>query len=204
MCNEEDPLYPTPIGHQQLQVEVTCAMRRTHLPYPPIGHQQLRVEMTCAMRRTDLPYPLLVISSWELKWHVQWGGPTLPYPYWSSAVESWSDMCNEEDPPTQSPIGHQQLRVEMTWAMGEDPPYPTPIDHQQLRVIKWHVQWGRPALLLPYWSSAVESWNNMCNEEDTPYPIPHQSSAVESWSDVQWGGPTLPYPLLVISSWELK
>ena len=96
MSNEEDP---------------------THHPTTPIGHQELRVEVIWAMRRRPPPTPL-VIRSWELKWHEQWGGPPptppplvirswkfkwyehwgdpLPHqPHRSSGVESWSDMSNE-------------------------------------------------------------------------------------------------------------
>ena len=73
------PTLPPPIGHQQLRVEVTWAMRRTHPTLPPIGHWKLRVEVTWVMRRTH------------------------PIPLWSSAVESWSDMNNEGDPPCPTP-----------------------------------------------------------------------------------------------------
>ena len=68
---------------------VRWAMRRTHPTLPPISNQQLR----------------------ELKWHEKWGGATLPYPHQSLAVESWSDISNEDDPPCPipSPISHQQL-----------------------------------------------------------------------------------------------
>ena len=64
-------------------------------------HWQLRVEVTCTMWRTLPP----------------------------SAVDSWSDMCNVEDPPPidsckfkwhvqcGGPFPHWQLRVEVTCAM---------------------------------------------------------------------------------------
>ena len=91
------------------------------------------------------------ISSWDLKWHEQWGGPTLP------------------------PIGHQQLKVEVTWAMRRTCPIPLlAISSWQLKL---HEQWG--GLIHPQ-PSVFETWNDMSNEED---PSP---------------------PLLVISSWELK
>ena len=95
MSNEEIHPTLTPIGHQHLRVGVTWAMRRTHptLPYP---HQSSAVESWSNMSNEDPPYPT---------------------PHQSSAVESWSGMSNEETHPTLTPIGHQQLRVEVTWAM---------------------------------------------------------------------------------------
>ena len=140
MCNVEDPPYPTP--HQPSAVESWNDMHNVEdPPYPPpISHQQLRVEVTCAMWRIHPTLPPLVISSWELKWHVQWGAPNLPY----------------------RTISHQQLSVEVTCAMwrthptlvppltisswelkwhvqcwGPTLPYPPPISHQQLRVASW-------------------------------------------------------------------
>ena len=123
MSNEEDPPYPTPIS-QQLRLDVTWAMRRTHPTLPPS------------------------VSSWDLMWHEQWGGHTLP----PSASESWSDMSNEEDTPYPTPIIHQPLRVEVTWAMRRSHPILPPISHQQLK-----------------------SWSDRSNE-DPPYPpISHAS-----------------------------
>ena len=154
MCNVEDLSYPTPISHQQLRVEVTCAMWRTHPTLPPsvisswelkwhvqygnpsyiptISHQQLRVEVMCNVE--DPPYPPLAISSSALKWLVQCGGPPNPTPHQSLAAESWSDMCNVEDAPYPTPIGHQQLSIEVTCAMWRTHPILPPISHQQLRV----------------------------------------------------------------------
>ena len=131
MTSEEDPSYPTAIGHQQLRVEMTCATRGTHptllpphqssaveswsdmtseedppYPMPPSVIMQLRVEMTWAIKRTHPTLLPLVISSWELKWHVLWGGPTLPY-------------C-----PL---ISLQHLRVEVTWEMRRTHPTLPPI-----------------------------------------------------------------------------
>ena len=143
------------ISHQQLRVEVTCAMRRTN----PALQQLSAVESWNDMSNEEdppFPSPPPVISSWQLKWHVQWGGPTLPpsvisrwevemtwamkrthptlAPHQSSAVASWSDMCNGRTHPTLPPISHQQLRVEVTWAMKRTHPTLPPIGHQQLRV----------------------------------------------------------------------
>ena len=142
-----------------------------------------------------IPYPSSVIRSWKLKWHEQWGGLTLPYPpigHWSSAVERWSDMSNEEVPPYPTPIGHWSSAVERWSDMSNEevPPYPTPIGH---------------------WSSAVERWSNVSNEEDAPYPIPigHQQLRVK-WHE-QCGGPDLTYPfpighqqLRVEVTWDVK
>ena len=71
-------------------------IRRKALPPPPNND-------ICDVEDPPYPAPPSTISSWELKWHVQCGGPTLPYPHQSSAVESWSDMCNVEDPPYPTP-----------------------------------------------------------------------------------------------------
>ena len=137
MCDVEDPPYPTPIGHWQLRVEVTWAMRRTH---PTL--------------------PLINISSWELKWHMQCGGPTLPYPpHWPSVVESWSDMCNVEIHPTLPPlvISSWQLKWHGDMCKRRTHPTLTPINHQHLRVEVTCVIW-RPYPTLPsYWWSAIES-----------------------------------------------
>ena len=72
MSNEEEDPHPTiPIGHQELRVQVTWAMRR---------------------RTTTPTHPTpLVIRSWQLKWHEQWGGVLA---YWdpSSLASSLSSM----------------------------------------------------------------------------------------------------------------
>ena len=49
---EEDPPHPhpPPVGHQELRVEITWAMRRRTPCH--IGHQELRVEVTWAVRRS--------------------------------------------------------------------------------------------------------------------------------------------------------
>ena len=67
-------------------------------------------------------------------------------------------------PPTH-PIGHQALRVEVTWAMRRMIPHPPhTIGHQEL---KWHEQWGGP----------------------------HPPFIIRSWDlkwHKQWGGPPPP------------
>ena len=168
MSSEEDPHYPL-TGHQQLKVEVTWGMRRTHplstissweLKWheedpPPVNHQELRVEVTWAMRRTfptphwlainswsdmsseeDPPYPPLTISTWELKWHEQWGGPNL-LPCWLSGVESWSNMSNEEDLP-YLPIGWPST-VEVTWAVRRTNPTPIKTSYCSAGILR---PWG--------------------------------------------------------------
>ena len=121
-CDVEDPSYPTPNGHQQLGVEVTWEIMGTHMTYP---HQLSTVESWSGMSNEEDPScPLLAISSWELKWHEKWWGltwptpisyqqlrvkvtwtmrRTSPTPHWPSAVESWSDINSEEDPPCHTP-----------------------------------------------------------------------------------------------------
>ena len=168
-------------------------MRRMHPTLYP--HQSSAVESWSDMsNEKNPPYPMppLVISSWELKWHDQWGGPTLPYCHWSSAVESWSDMSNEEDPPytiSSSVISSWELKWHDQWG-GPTLPYPL-IGHQQLRVeVTWAMKRTHPTL--PHWSSAVESWSDMYIEEDPPYPTPHIShhTAVPAYWD-PWGSATL-------------
>ena len=82
--------------------------------------------------------PPLPISSWEWKWHEQWGGSQTPN--WSSAAESWSDMSNEDPNP---PL------VISIWEL------------------KWHEQWGGPQPI-PHWSSGVEHWSDLSNEDPHP------------------------------------
>ena len=83
---------------------------------------------------------LSAIGSWELKWHV-WCGRGPPHPQWSLVVQSWSDMHDvEEDTPTH-PIGHWQLRVEVTCAMWRRT-HPL-VGHWQLRVEVTCVMWRR-------------------------------------------------------------
>ena len=216
MSNEEDPSYPT------LPSVISCWELKWHeqwggpiLSYPPISHQQLRVEVKWAMRRTqpilpshqssaveswsemskeeDPPYPTpsaveswsdmsneedpsyptlpSVISNWELKWHEQWGGPNLSYPPIShQQLRVEVKWARRRTHPTQPP---QQLRVEVTWAVRRAHPTYPPISHQQLRIeVTWAMR--RTHSILPsHQSSAVQSWNDMSNEEDPPYPIPH-------------------------------
>ena len=84
MSNEEEES-PPPIGHQELRVEVTWAMRR-RIQHPPtlIGHQEFRVEVTWVMRRrTQHPPTPVVIRNCELKWHEQLGGVPA---YWDPVV----------------------------------------------------------------------------------------------------------------------
>ena len=117
MCNEEQPPYLTPTGHQQLIVEVTQAMRRTHPTLIPISHQQLRVEVTRTMRKTHpalLPFPIshqqLIV---EVTWAMRRTHPTLP------------------------PISHQQLTVEVTWAMRKAHSTLLPISHYTAVLTYW-------------------------------------------------------------------
>ena len=146
----------------QLRVEVTCALRRTHPTLLP-PHESSAFESWSNMRNEeDPPYPTpqLVISSWELKWHEQWGGPTLPY-------------C-----PL---ISHQQLRVEVTWPVRRNHPTLLPSVTSSWE-LKWHDEWGGPTLpYAPISHHAVESWNDMSNEENPLFPTPngHQQLRVE-------------------------
>ena len=73
--------------------------------------------------------PQSAISSCELKWRVMWRNP--------------------------HPIGHWQLRVEVTCNVEEDPP--TPISH-------W----------------AVESWSVMCNVQEDPPPM-NKNIILQCW-----------------------
>ena len=68
-------------------------------PYPtPISLQQLRVEVTWAMRSIHPTIHLSwAVESWSDMSNEE-AHPTLPL-HWSSAVESWSYMSNEENPP---------------------------------------------------------------------------------------------------------
>ena len=123
MSNKEDPPYPPPIGHHAVESWNDMSNEENPLFPTPNGHQQLRVEMTWAIKRTNPTLPLLVISSWELKWHVHWGGPTLPYfPL----------------------ISLQQLRVEMTWLVRRTHPTLCPHQSSCSWELKWHEQWGGP------------------------------------------------------------
>ena len=204
MCDVEDPPYNTPYWSSAVDSWNDVQWGGPTLSYPPLG-----------------------ISSWELKWHVQWGGPTYPTPYWSSAVESWSGMCNEEDPPTLPPIGHQQLRVKMTCAMRRTHPTQAPIGHQQLHVevtcamrrshptlpllaiiiweLKWHVQWGGHTLPNP--PLVISSWELKWHVQWGGHTLPYPPFVISSWElkwHVQWGGPALPYPLLVIQQLRVE
>ena len=128
------------------------------------------------------PTPPLAIGSWELKWYVWCGGHTLPTLYQPSAVDSWSDMCNEEDPQvtcamrrTHLPypplaIGSWELKWHV-WCGGHTLPHPLPLAISSWE-LKEHVQWGGSTL--PYPTLAIGSWEF-------------------KWY-VQCGGPTLPYP----------
>ena len=67
------------------RIQLVGEMRRMPPPYPQQWH---------VMKRTNPTQHPSIISSWELNWYEQLGGPTLP-----------------------TPIGHQELRVEVTWSM---------------------------------------------------------------------------------------
>ena len=146
-----------PISHWQLRVEVTCVMwRRTHSPpisswelkwyvwwgpHPTLPPEPSVVENGSGMcNMEDLPDPApSAISGWELKWHVMWRPHLTLTPHWQPADDSWSDMCNVKDPSYLPPIGHWQLRVEVTCVMWRT--HPTSIGHQQLRVeMMWNVK----------------------------------------------------------------
>ena len=122
---------------------------------------------------------------WLVTCAIEEEDPHHPNPHWSSGVEIWSDMSNEEEyphlhPPT--PIGHQELRVEVTWAMRRSTPtitHPPPLVIRS-RELKWHEQWGGVPTLPSHWSSGVEIWSDMSNEEEHPTLSPHWSSGVES------------------------
>ena len=87
----------TPIGHQELRVEVTWAMRSKTPTQSPLGHQELRVEVPWAMRTPTHP-----IGHQELRVEVTSNEEEDPHPHWSSGDESWSDMSNEECQHTET------------------------------------------------------------------------------------------------------
>ena len=139
--------------------------------YYPLPPQMKCLSLDVKCGRYPTPHP---IGSWELKWHV-----------WCGDVEE--DL---------SPIGHQQLRGEVTCNVEEDP-----VGHQELRVEVTCPTWWCIREPTPHWPSAVESWSDMCCVEDVPptpighqqlrvevtcvmWRIPHWPSTVKSWSDM--------------------
>ena len=58
-----------------------------------------------------------------------------------AAINFVGDMNNEEEDPSP-PVGHQELRVEVMWAMRRrTPTHPSPLVIRNWE-LKWHEQWG--------------------------------------------------------------
>ena len=157
---------PTTQDDQQLTVEETCAKWR-RIPTPPLatGSWELKWHVQCGG-----PILWVPINSWELKWHLQCRWATLHYPpplTIGSWELRWHVWCGGPTLP-YIPIGHWQLRVEAMWNVKEDP---HPISHRQLRVEVPCAMWRT----LPYPPLATGSW--------------------EMKYHMQCGGPILPYPL---------
>ena len=84
------------------------------------------INLVCEMSNEEEPpytlNPPPVTSSWELKWHEQWGGgggPAYPHPSSVISIWEWNDMSSEEE---------------------EDPPYPPSVFSSW--ELKWHEHWG--------------------------------------------------------------
>ena len=167
----------------------------------------------------------LVIRSQELMWHEQWGGgppsPTIPighqelrgeltwgggppptYPHWSSGVESWSDMSNEEDPTPPTPIGHQELSWSDRSNEEEDLPPTYPLGHQESRVeVTWAIRRRTPIPHHPHWSSGIKRWIDMRRRTSTHLPPLVIRSWELKWHE-QWGGPHPHWPSGVELKWQ--
>ena len=101
----------------------------------PIGHQQLRIEVTCAIWRRTHPSPSSAIYGWELKWHVQCGGgPTPPL-----AIISWELKLHVQCGGGPTPLAINSWEFKWHMQCGGGPTPPLAISSWEL---KWHVWCG--------------------------------------------------------------
>ena len=100
-------------------------------------------------------------------WHEQWGGGPHQPPIGHQELRVEVTWATRRRIPT--PIGHQEFTVEVTWAMRRRTPYSPPSLVIRSWELKWHEHWG---VTLPHWSWGVASWSDMSNEEEDPHPTP--------------------------------